>query len=143
MLALLSNALGAIGRLAFGSNLRRVLTIPLLVAAVYFLVALFTFYRGTYDAPETVDLRLEEITTPISAHTIFTEQPEVRSGLLVIDGAHDNEFDTNEIDSLMSSLADRGITVDIMGTSTGFGSFRRTTSVDRLEMLETRPAAWS
>jgi len=135
MLALLSNALGAIGRFAFGSALRRVLTIPLLVAAVYFLVALFTFYRGRYDAPETIDLKFEEITTPISVHTIFTEQPEVRSGLLVIDGAHDNEFDTTEIVSLISSLADRGITVDIMGVPTGFGGFRRTTPIDRLEIL--------
>jgi len=65
MLASLSNALWAISRLAFGSALRRVLAIPLLVAAVYLLIALFTFYRGTYDAPEIVDLKFEEITTPI------------------------------------------------------------------------------
>jgi len=138
MLASLSNALWAISRLAFGSALRRVLAIPLLVAAVYLLIALFTFYRGTYDAPEIVDLKFEEITTPISAHAIFTEQPEVRSGLLVIDGAHDNEFDTTEIVSLVTSLADQGITVDFMGVPTGFGGFRRMTSTDRLEMLETK-----
>ena len=130
--------MGAIGRFAFGSALRRVLTIPLLVAAVYFLVALFTFYRGTYDAPETVDLKLEEITTPISAHTIFTEQPEVRTGLTVIDGAHNNDFDSAEIVSLLSGLANRGITVDFMGVRTGFGGFRRVTSPERLEFLETR-----
>ena len=127
-----------LGLIAFGSNLRRVLTLPLLAAAVYFLVALFTFYRGTYDAPETVDLKFEEITTPISAHTIFTEQPELRSGLTVIDGAHNNDFDTGEIVSLLSSLANRGITVDFMGVRTGFGGFRRVTSSERLEFLETR-----
>ena len=128
----------ALGSFAFGSNLRRVVTLPLLAAAVYFLVALFTFYRGTYDAPETVDLKLEEITTPISAHTIFTEQPEVRTGLTVIDGAHNNDFDSAEIVSLLSSLANRGITVDFMGVRTGFGGFRRVTSSERVEFLETR-----
>jgi hypothetical protein len=134
--------LAAVVRFAFGSNLRRVLTIPLLIAAAYFLVALFTFYRGTYDAPETLDLKFEEITTPISAHTIFTEQPEVRTGLTVIDGAHDNEFDTIEIVNLQSSLAKRGITVEFMGVPTGFGGFRRTTSTDRLLLLESKLRAW-
>lgn len=130
--------MSAIGRFAFGSNLRRVLTIPLLFAAVYFLVALFTYYRGTYDAPATPDLLFEEITTPISAHTIFTEQPEIRSGVMVVDGAHDNEFDTTELVSLLSSMANRGITVDFMGVATGFGSFRRMTSLERLEALESQ-----
>jgi len=136
MLAPLSNPLRAIGRFAFGSTLRRVLTIPLLFAAAYFLVALFTFYRGTYDAPETADLRFEEITTPLSAYPIFTEQPEVRTGLLVIDGAHDNDFSQNEVVSLLSSLANRGITVDFMGEPSRFGGFQRVDSSDRFEMLE-------
>ncbi|MCH8884068.1 MAG: acyl-CoA dehydrogenase N-terminal domain-containing protein, partial [SAR324 cluster bacterium] len=77
---------------AFGNALGRVLVIPLFFAAAYFLVALFIYYRGTYDPPAAADIQFEEITTPLSAHTIFTEQPEVRSGLLVIDGAHDNDF---------------------------------------------------
>ena len=128
----------AVVRFAFGSTLRRVLTIPLLIAAVYFLVALFTFYRGSYDAPETLDLKFEEVTTPVSAHTVFTEQPEIRTGITVIDGVHDNDFDPIEIVSLQSSLANRGITVDFMGMPTGFGGFRRTTSADRLELLESK-----
>ena len=138
MLAPLNNPLRAIGRFAFGSAFRRVLTIPLLFAAAYFLVALFTFYRGTYDAPETADLRFEEIVTPLSAFTIFTEQPEVRTGLLVIDGAHDNDFSQNEVVSLLSSLADRGISVDFMGEPRSSGGFRRVSSSDRFEMLESK-----
>ena len=118
--------MAAVVRFAFGSAPPRVLTVPLLFAAIYFLVALFTFYRGAYEAPETLDLKFEEITTPISAHTVFTEQPEIRTGITVIDGAHDNDFDPNEIVSLQSSLANRGITVDFMGVPTGFGGFRRT-----------------
>lgn len=123
----------AIRRFAFGSNLRMALTIPVLFASVYFLVALFTYYRGTYDAPATPDLMFEEITTPISAHTIFTEQPENRSRVMAVYGAHDNEFDTIELVSLLSSMANRVITVDFMGVATGFGSFRRMTSMERLE----------
>ena len=138
MLVLLSNPLRAMGRFAFGSTLRRVLTIPVLFAAVYFLAALFTFYRGTYDAPITPDLKFEEISTDVSAHTIFTEEPEVRTGLSVIDGAHDNDFTTAELVSLLAGLANRGISVDLMGVPTGFGGFRRTTSSDRLVMLESK-----
>lgn len=130
--------MGAIGRFAFGSDLRRVLTTPLLFAAVYFLVALFTYYRGTYDAPAAPDLQLEAITTPISSHTIFTEQPEIRSGVMVVDGAHDNEFDTAELVCLLSSMANRGINVDFMGVATGFGSFRSMISLERLEALESK-----
>ena len=97
MLAHLSNFLRSFVRFAFGSSYGRVLAIPLLFAAAYFLVALFTYYRGTYDPPESPDIRFEEITTALSAHTIFTEQPEIRSGLVVIDGAHNNDFSQNEI----------------------------------------------
>ena len=138
MLVPLSNILGAIGRFAFGSAIRRVLTIPLLFAAAYFLVALFTFYRGTYDAPEAADLRFEEIITPLSAYTIFTEQPEVRSGLLVFDGIHDNEFSQNEVVALLSRLANRGITVDFMGTPGRFGGFLRVREAERFEILENK-----
>ena len=130
--------MAAVARFAFGSVLRRVLTIPLLIAAVYFLVALFTFYRGAYEVPKTLDLKFEEITTPVSAHTVFTEQPEIRTGITVIDGVHDNDFDPIEIVSLQSRLANRGIIVDFMGVPTGFGGFRRTTSADRLELLESK-----
>ena len=138
MLAPLSNALRALGRFAFGSTFRRVLTIPLLFAAAYFLVALFTFYRGVYEAPETADLRFEEIITPLSAYTIFTEQPEIRSGLLVIDGAHSNDFTQAEVASLLSSLANRGITVDFMGQSNRFGGFQRVGPSERFAMLESK-----
>ena len=136
MLALLSNYLGSIARFPFGTAFGRVLVIPLLFAAAYFLVALFSYYRGTYDPPSTADIQFEAITTPLSAHTIFTEQPKVRSGLLVIDGAHDNDFSQREVVSLLSSLANRGITVDFMGEPSIFGGFRRVNESDRFAMLE-------
>ncbi len=138
MLAHLSNYLLSFVRFAFGSSYGRVLAIPLLFAAAYFLVALFTYYRGTYDPPESPEIRFEEITTALSAHTIFTEQPEIRSGLVVIDGAHNNDFSQNEIVSLLSGLADRGITVDFMGEPSNFGGFRRVDSEDRFELLESK-----
>ena len=138
MLAHLNNHLGATARFAFGSTLGRVLVIPFLFAAAYFLVALFIYYRGTYDPPAPTVIQFEEITTPLSAHTIFTEQPEVRSGLLVIDGAHNNDFSQNEVVSLLSALANRGITVDFMGEPTGFGGFQRVNASDRFQMLESK-----
>jgi len=136
MLVHLNNYLSALTNFAFGSALGRVLVIPLLFAAAYFLVALFVYYRGTYDAPARVNIPFEEFTTPLSAHTVFTEQPEVRSGLLVIDGAHNNDFSPNEVVSLLSSLANRGITVEFMGQPSNFGGFRRVNASDRFELLE-------
>ncbi|MEE8466684.1 MAG: hypothetical protein V3S68_09420, partial [Dehalococcoidia bacterium] len=138
MLAPLSNYLGSMAKFTFGSTLGRVLVIPLLFAAAYFLVALFVYYRGTYDPPVATDIRFEEITTPLSAYTIFTEQPEVRSGLLVIDGAHSNDFSPNEIVSLLAGLANRGITVDYMGEPSVFGGFDRVNASDRFAMLESK-----
>ena len=128
----------SVAKFAFGNAYGRILSIPLLFAAAYFLVALFTYYRGVYDAPATVDIPFQEITTPLSAHTIFTEQPEVRSGLLVIDGAHDNDFSQDEIVSLLSRLANRGISVDFMGEPSAFGGFRRVDDSDRFAMLESK-----
>ena len=136
MLAPLSNYLRSMAGFAFGSASRRVLVIPLLFAAAYFLVAFFTYYRGGYDAPENADLRFAEITTPLSAYTVFTEQPEFRSGLLVIDGAHDNDFTQAEVVSLLSRLANRGITVDFMGEPSRFGGFQRVNASDRFSLLE-------
>ena len=125
-------------KFAFGTTFGRVLVIPLLFAAAYFLVALFIYYRGTYDPPVTADIRFEEITTPLSAYTIFTEQPEVRSGLLVIDGAHSNDFSQNELVSLLASLANRGITVDFVGEPSIFGGFERVSASERFQMLESK-----
>ena len=130
--------MGSMARFAFGSALGRVLVIPLLFAAAYFLVALFVYYRGAYDPPAATNIQFEEITTPLSAYTIFTEQPEVRSGLLVIDGAHNNDFSTNELVSLLTSLANRGITVDYMGEPSVFGGFDRVSESERFAMLESK-----
>ncbi|PKB71941.1 MAG: hypothetical protein BZY87_02950 [SAR202 cluster bacterium Io17-Chloro-G6] len=138
MLAPLNNVVGSITRFALGSAFGRVLTIPLFFAAAYFVVALFIYYRGTYDPPTTQQIQFEEITTPLSAHTIFTEQPEVRSGLLVIDGVHRNDFSQNEIVSLLSSMANRGITVDIMGEPSIFGGFQGVNASERFAMLESK-----
>ena len=135
-MAPLSNYLRSIANYAFGSAYGRVLAVPLLFAAAYFFVALFIYYRGTYDAPAAVNLQLEEITTPVSAHTIFTEQPEVRPGLLVIDGAHGNDFSPDEVVTLLSRLANRGITVDFMGEPSVVGGFQSVDESERFTMLE-------
>lgn len=136
MLDLLSNFLRSLIRFVFGTGWGRVLTVPLLFAAVYFLVALFVYYRGEYDPPEATDLKFEVITTPLSAHTIFTEQPEVRSGLVVIDGLHSNDFTQDELLTLLGRLTNRGITVEIMGEPSLFSGFQFVNESDRFAILE-------
>ena len=56
----------------------------------------------------------------------------------MIDGIHSNDFSQNEVISLLSNLANRGITVDCMGEPSIFGGFQRVYASDRFAMLESK-----
>ena len=53
----------------------------------------------------------------------------------MIDGIHSNDFSQNEVVSLLSSLVNRGITVDFMGEPSIFGGFQRVNASDLFAML--------
>ena len=92
----------------------RLLLIPLFAAAFFF-GAYFFFYRGSYDPPPKVEIPFEQIGMPSSSFTTFTEVPEIQKGLLVVDGAHFNDFSQGEISALLSKIADRGYDIEFMG----------------------------
>ncbi|MCH8185977.1 MAG: hypothetical protein IH862_07750 [Chloroflexi bacterium] len=84
-------------------------------ALAFFSGAYFFFYRGGYQAPPTVKIPFEEITAPSSSLGAFAEVPPIRSGVLLLDLVHSNNFEEAELGSLMSRLEDRGYTIDLLG----------------------------
>ena len=84
--------------------------------AVFFSLRYF-YFSGSYGAPEVAKIAYESITPPSSSFSTFTEVAPVRSGLLVVDGAHGNLFRMEEISVLLSRVADRGYDVDFIGRS--------------------------
>ena len=100
--------------LALLSKTWRLLLIPLFALA-FFSGAYFFFYRGGYQAPPTVKIPFEEITAPSSSLGAFAEVPPIRSGVLLLDLVHSNNFEEAELGSLMSRLEDRGYTIDLLG----------------------------
>ena len=110
----------------------------LLFALVFFLGALFYYYRHGYDAPATVDVPYDQIAPPSSSFGLLSEVPAIRSGLLLIEGLHRNNFSAEELSALVSRVAARGYDVEILGETTGRGRFAFQEPEDRLSLLEER-----
>ena len=105
------------------------LVLPLFALA-FFLGAYFFFYRGGYDAPQTVKIPFDSIVSPASRHSTFTEVPQLRHGLLLVDLSHRNDFNEGEIPSLLARVSDRGHDIEFIG-----GSLRLVSS-ERRDLLE-------
>ena len=113
----------------------RLLLIPLFAVA-FFLGAYFSFYRDGYDPPPTVDIPYEQFAVPSSSLSDFTEVPPIRTGMLLLDGAHRNDFTEEEITTLLSRVADRGYAIEFIGESDGPGGFRFLGLRERLFLLD-------
>jgi hypothetical protein len=109
------------------------------VALLFFLGAFFFFYRGSYDAPPSVDIPFEQITltTSISGPSGFADPlgmqlpgMQLQRGTLLIDAAHSNGFDKEEVLTLFSRVANRGYDVEFAG------DFSTMSESDRLSLLE-------
>lgn len=113
------------------------LVLPLFALA-FFLGAYFFFYRGGYDAPQVLEIPFDKIVSPASSHSTFTEVPELRHGLLLVDGGHSNHFSKGEISSLLARVSDRGHDIEFIGGEASvFGfSFRPLASSERRDLLE-------
>ena len=95
-----------------------IITLLPLCGVVAFLVAWFLFYQGgSYDAPPSVNLPLEQIDTtsvqPRPADSLPTGQS--RRGVLVVDVQHANRFTERELVSFASRVAARGFDVEFLG----------------------------
>lgn len=88
-----------------------------IVAAVAFLVAYFTFYRGGYEPAPVPEPPLLEISNAWLSPRISAEPAlgQVRQGLLVVDALHRNSFTEAELAGFASRVAARGFDVEILG----------------------------
>ena len=113
----------------------RPLLIPL-SALAFFLGAYFFYYRGDYDPPPEVEIAFEKIEEPSSSFSSF-EVPSIRAqqGVLLLDGAHGNNFNKGEISSLLSRVADRGYAIEFIGEANPFGGFSSLRPGERLFLL--------
>ena len=112
------------------------LVLPLFALA-FFLGAYFFFYRGGYDAPQTVEIPFDNIVAPASSHSTFTEVPQLRHGMLLVDGGHSNHFSKGEVSSLLARISDRGYDIEFIGGEPDFfGSFRPLDPSERHNLLE-------
>ena len=91
-----------------------------LFAAVAFVVAYFVFYQGGYEAPPSVDVPFEQITTSPAPLRTTADSPAVPvgPGLLVVDAQHANSFRESELVSFTSRVTGRGFDVEFVGDFT-------------------------
>lgn len=112
---------------------------PLLIpvfAAAFFFGAYFFFYRDSYDPPEAVAVPFEQIGVPSSSFNTYTEIPTLQQGVLLVDGAHRNDFSKGEIGALLSRVTDRGYATEFMGQTDRSGSFSAVSESERIVLLD-------
>ncbi len=109
-----------------------------LFALAFFLGAYFFFYRGGYDAPQIAEIPFDNIVAPTSSYSTFTEVPELRPGLLLVDRGHRNDFDRGEISTLLARVSDRGHDIEFVGDASTLTASSRLAPDTRLALLGVR-----
>lgn len=91
--------------------------IAILLAAI--LIALLGrglfYYRGFYSPPPSEMPDYEQIVVPLEPSTEFSDEYERGEGTVLLDLAHDNAFDVEELNVLISRLISRGLTIEFFG----------------------------
>ena len=103
-------------------------------AVATFAAGYFFFYHGSYDAPPSVNIPFEQITSPAVAPVAATASSvtQVQEGLVLVDDLHLNSFTESEISTLISMVANRGYDVEVIDSSS------TVEGQTRLQMLEQR-----
>jgi hypothetical protein len=112
----------------------RLLVLPA-AAAVFFLGALFFFYRGTYDAPPSFEIPVQSYQPPLSTFTTLAESPPIHHGTLLVDAGHDNDYTQQEMTAFFSRISQRGYDIELLGRFGSFGNPITLATSDRLDFL--------
>jgi hypothetical protein len=73
------------------------------------------FYTGIYSASPSETPSYENIATPIAPSVGYSDVYKEGEGTILVDLAHDNAFDREELNVLISRLATRGLTISFLG----------------------------
>lgn len=95
------------------SILIRAVIVAVIIAAVIIGRILF-FYSGSYSAPDAVVPDYETNVVPEELSLDFEDIFEVSEGVVLIDLAHGNTFDIEELNVLILRLVSRGLTVKFL-----------------------------
>ncbi len=72
------------------------------------------FYSGFYSAPPVEMPSYENIVVPMAPSTAYSDVYEEGEGTILIDLAHENAFDIEELNVLASRLVSRGFTIKFL-----------------------------
>jgi len=92
-------------------------TLKFILKAILFLALLavpaalrwVSFHPGGYQAPELPTLDAARIVAPTAEYQDFTDQPQPGDARVLIDQAHGNNLQVDDLTTLLDRLADRGI----------------------------------
>lgn len=73
------------------------------------------FYSGFYSPPPSEMPSYEHIVVSPASTTEFSDVYEEREGIILIDVAHDNVFDKEELNVLILRLVSRGLSIKFLG----------------------------
>lgn len=74
----------------------------------------FFFYRGFYSPTPNEIPNYEKFTVPPAPTTEFTDNYTQSEGIILIDLAHENAFDKEELNVLLARLVSRGLTIKFL-----------------------------
>ncbi len=72
------------------------------------------YHSGFYQAPPSELPSYEHIAVPVAPSTEFSDVYEKGEGIILIDLAHDNAFDKEELNVLILRLVSRGLTIKFL-----------------------------
>lgn len=71
------------------------------------------YYRGVYTPPDPKQVEQINVDLPITTYQPFADQPSISEGLIVIDQAHENNLEIDDLNPLEERLAARGGELDV------------------------------
>lgn len=93
--------------------IKRIIIVLAMILAVVLGRGLF-FYNGFYNAPPSEMPSYENIVVPAPPISAFSDNFTTGEGTVLIDLAHDNAFDIEELNVLISRLVARGLAIEFL-----------------------------
>jgi len=99
----------------------------------------FFYQSGFYHAPPTKMPSYEQIAVPEAPSTDFSDAYEKGEGTILIDLAHDNDFDIKELNVLILRLISRGLTIELFQLGDDLKEKLLGEEEEKVENLEEEP----
>jgi hypothetical protein len=85
----------------------------ILLLALPVAVRWFRYERATYKAPEIPQVSTDQIVLPTVAYNPYVDQPVVGEGRVILDLAHGNNLQIDDLTPLRERLSARGVSVQV------------------------------